>query len=395
MSSITRQIVRELLGWLAVVLALLTLVLLLVVVAGEASRMNLGLRPTLRLLPFVLPTALAYAAPCAMLFAVCLVYGRMSADNEIVALKALGVRPLVVCWPAWWLAAGLSLVGVWLTDLAFSWGQRGVQRVVVQSIEEIVYGMLRTQRSYANARFSIIVKEVQDRRLIRPTMNFQASGELPAIRIAAAEAELRSDLSRNVMTLILTDCEIEMAPSVRSVVPGRTVQEYPLTFFAAKEVREGNPTHLPLRQIGNEIPLQRQRIVALQKSLAAETALALLGGELDQLGEAAWAPRHKQLADAWGRLFRLQTEPWRRSANGFSTLCFVLVGLPLAILLRKSDFVTTFGYVFLPILVAYYPLLIGCVDRAKAGAMPPYVVWLPNLLLALAGVWLMRRVVRY
>src|SRR5438874_2985529 len=164
--AITRYITSELIGWLAVVLVMLTFVLVLVVVAGEATRMNLGLGPTLKLLPYVLPTALAYAAPCAMLFTICLVYGRMSADNEVVATKALGITPVVLLWPAWLLAFGLSLVGVWLTDLAFSWGAIGAQKVVIQSVEEIAYGMLRTQRSYANQRFSIVVKDVQDRKLI-------------------------------------------------------------------------------------------------------------------------------------------------------------------------------------------------------------------------------------
>ena len=98
----------------------------------------------------------------------------------------------VLLWPAWILAFALSIIGVWLTDKAFSWGAVGVQRVVVQSVEEIAYGMLRTQRSYANQRFSIIVKDVQDRKLIRPDMNFQASGDMPAIRISAAEAELKN-----------------------------------------------------------------------------------------------------------------------------------------------------------------------------------------------------------
>src|SRR5437588_5999569 len=134
-----------------------------------------------------------------MLFTICLVYGRMSADNEVVATKALGITPIVLLWPAWILAFGLSLVGVWLTDLAFSWGALGAQRVVIQSVEEIAYGLLRTQRSYANQRFSIIVKDVQDRRLIRPDMNFQASSDTPAIRISAAEAEMNADLSKNAM----------------------------------------------------------------------------------------------------------------------------------------------------------------------------------------------------
>jgi lipopolysaccharide export system permease protein len=395
MSSITRYITVEIVGWLATVLVLLTSVLVLVVVAGEATRMNLGLGPTLRLLPFALPTALAYASPCAMLFTACLVYGRMSADNEVVATKALGITPVILLWPAWILGFALSLCGVWLTDLAFSWGQVGLQRVVIQSVEEIAYGMLRTQRSYANSRFSIVVKEVQDRRLIRPTMHFQAGGDSRAIRISAAEAELRSDLSRNVMVLILTDCEVEMEPNVHSFVPGREVREFPLTFFSAKNFSEGNPTNLPLKQISGEIPAQAQRIADLERSLAAQSALALVTGQLEDLNEAIWKDRRGQLASARTRLFRLQTEPSRRWANGFSCLAFVVVGAPLAILLRKADVMTTFGFLFVPILATYYPLLMGCCDRAKAGSLPPYIVWLPNVLLVLAGIWLTRRVIRY
>jgi lipopolysaccharide export system permease protein len=395
MSSITRQITTELLGWLSVALVGLTALLVLISVATEATRMGLGLGPTLRLLPFALPTALAYAAPCAMLFTICVVYGRMSADNEVVATKALGITPAVLLWPAWILGFGLSLVGVWLTDLAFSWGAVGAQRVVIQSVEEIVYGMLRTQRSYANQRFSIVVKQVEGRKLIRPTMNFQANQDMPAIRISAAEAELESDLPRNLMILTLTDCELEMDPGIRSVVPGRYSREIPLNFFSAKSINESNPTNLPLRQIGGEIPAQLERIEDLERSLAAQSALALVTGQFDELSEADWKARRKQLTDARARLFRLKTEPWRRWANGFSSLAFVLVGAPLAILLKKSDVMTTFGYLFVPILATYYPLLMGCCDRAKAGGLPPLVVWLPNVGLVLVGVWLMRRVVRY
>ena len=111
MSSITRYITWELIAWLAVVLVGLTCVLVLMVVVLEASRMNLGLGPTLKLLPFTMPMAIAYAAPCAMLFTVCFIYGRMSADNEVIAAKALGVSPVVLLWPAWIIAFGLSLVG--------------------------------------------------------------------------------------------------------------------------------------------------------------------------------------------------------------------------------------------------------------------------------------------
>jgi len=87
-------------------------------------------------------------------------------------------------------------------------------------------------------------------------------------------------------------------------------------------------------------------------------------------------------------------EPWRRWANGFSCLCFVLVGAPMAIRMRNADFLTSFFLCFLPILIVYYPVFMLGVDQAKRGSVPPVVVWTGNVLITLWGWWLLRRVVR-
>ena len=81
------------------------------------------------------------------------------------------------------------------------------------------------------------------------------------------------------------------------------------------------------------------------------------------------------------RLNKLRTEPFRRWAAGFSSLCFVLVGAPLAIQMKRSDMMSTFGCVFLPILIIYYPFFHYGFDRAKTGALPPYSVWAANLVM--------------
>jgi lipopolysaccharide export system permease protein len=91
----------------------------------------------------------------------------------------------------------------------------------------------------------------------------------------------------------------------------------------------------------------------------------------------------------------MQTEPPRRWANGFSCICFALLGSAMAIRRRNADALTSFFLCFLPILLAYYPVFIWGVDRAKAGAITPYAVWCANVMLAAWGVWLLRRVVRY
>ena len=94
------------------------------------------------------------------------------------------------------------------------------------------------------------------------------------------------------------------------------------------------------------------------------------------------------------RLNRIVMEPWRRWANGFSCLCFVLVGAPMAIRMRNADFLTSFFLCFLPILIVYYPVFMLGVDQAKRGSVPPAVVWMGNVLITLWGWWLLRRVVR-
>jgi lipopolysaccharide export system permease protein len=395
MHTINRHILYELFSWFSIFVIGLTLLMVVILVGSEAWRMNLGLAATARLIPFVMPTALVFAVPGTILFTVCLVYGRMSADNEIVATKSMGVSPLTLLWPALGLGFALSVVAVYLNDVAFSWGYSGVQRVVLQSVEEIVYGMLKTQRSYANARLSIIVKEVRGRELVRPVMHFQPNNEVPAFTLSAATAELKSNLDRGTLSLILTDAEIETGEGLHTVLPGVTVQEIPLRYASTRELKEDSPAHLSMRRVQEEIPTQEATIRQLEQSLAADTALALATGDFQNLSESTWKHRRKALSDARIRLFKLRTEPWRRWANGFSCLAFVLIGAPLAILWRRADVMSTFFACFFPILVLYYPLFMFGQSQAKIGAVPPYAVWAGNVMLVAIGLWLLRKVLRH
>ncbi len=177
--------------------------------------------------------------------------------------------------------------------------------------------------------------------------------------------------------------------------PGTIEREIPLTLALTKDVGTGSPTTYPMRQIQSEIARQQQLITELEQSLAAETGFNLVTGNFAGLQDAVWESRRWQLSKAHTRLHRLRTEPWRRWANGFSCLCFVLVGAPLAIRMRTADLMTTFGLCFLPILLVYYPFLAYGLDRAKAGELPPYMVWGANLLCVAIGIWLTRKVIRY
>src|SRR5271156_1358273 len=143
-------------------------------------------------LPFLLPYAVRTAMQGALLFAVCTVYGRMAATNEIVAVKSMGISPMKLVWPTVWLVAlPLSLVCVCLDDLGATWGATGIDYVIVHSTDEVAYGMLRTHRSFSKKHFAIAVKGVEGRTLIRPTLTYEPPEESHVVTITAADGELK------------------------------------------------------------------------------------------------------------------------------------------------------------------------------------------------------------
>lgn len=388
-------VLRELLKVFLITLGGMTVLMLIVGVGQEAVRQGLGPEPILKLVPYAVPNALRFAIPGTMLFAACSVFGRMAADNEIVALKSLGISPMKVVAPALILAFLISLVAVWLNDLAVSWGRHGMQRVVLHSVEQIIYGMLRNQGAYRTRRFSVSVKQVDQRRLIQPMISFHSDNDKPPIVLTAREAELSLNAQQGTLNIQMTDGEVTAGDQVTMVFPNTIYHEIPLNEARHRAGSMTNLAHLPMRFMVVEIQRQQQALDQLRQRYAVEASYALLIGDFASLSSPEWESRHREIQSADERVHRLRTEPWRRWANGFSCLFFVLVGVPLAIHMRNSDLWTTFAVVFLPILLVYYPLLVLGVDYAKVGTIPPYSVWIGNLVLGLVGIQLMRKIIRH
>ncbi len=393
MKTLSRYVLLEMLKVFAVTLAGMTLFFIVLVVVKEAYAQGLGLKQVVLLVPFALPESLLFAVPGTLLFAACSVYGRMAAFNEVTAVKSAGITPMVLFWPTFVLAVLLSLATVWLNDVAVSWGRGGMRRVVIESVEEIAYARLAQQRSFATRNFAINVKAIDGKRLIAPTFTFQSNLDTPAYTVTAEAAELRADVENDTLTVIFHDAEFE-AGSVKGRFPYEE-RELPLSEATRKGSGGGSTSDLPLHRIPEDIELQERNIAVWQQENAALAGFQLLGGDFGSLGTATWEPLTQRIRDARHRIARLKMEPHRRWANGFSCLCFVMVGAPLAVRLRNVHLMTSFFLCFAPILLAYFPLLMFSVSRAKAGGIPPVSVWLGNVLMALWGWWILRRLVRY
>src|SRR6266436_1669408 len=95
-----RMILWDLVKVFLIALVTITGILLLAGIIAEASQQGLSPSQILAAIPLLIPSTLPYTIPATTLFATCVVYGRMSADNEILAIKAAGINILRVVAPA-------------------------------------------------------------------------------------------------------------------------------------------------------------------------------------------------------------------------------------------------------------------------------------------------------
>ena len=270
-SRLTRYVLIEILKIFIVSLIILTLLILLIGVGRELLRRGLGLSAVIQLLPYILPISLQFAFPATALFSVCCVYGRMAAHGEISTVKASGISPLRLLKPALIFAAILSPIAVVVSDLAVSWGRPGVNRVVLMSIEDIAYRVLRSEQTYTSDQgFSIHVREVSGRKLIRPTVTVHNSGSHGPMKLTAKEGELHLDPETETLLLKVVDSQVEGGSLFQSIVPGETEFKIPLSNrVSPRDLSKKSPSELPMSLLGERLMGQSQSRIVGQ--LAAHT----------------------------------------------------------------------------------------------------------------------------
>ncbi len=391
MDRITRYIVAELLKTFLLSLFVMTTFLEMIFLVQEAWRENLTPETILLLIPFTIPTALCFAIPGTILFSACIVYGRMSASNEIVAMKAMGIAPTRAIWPGLVLATILSLLTVYLNDVSVSWGKHGIYKIVLNSSAKTIYSILETQGSFHKGKISIVVDEVRDGVLINPHIETSGEDSSRRRRIQAQEARIHVDTENNKLVFQLKNGRVDYADDVTFNIDEKNIN-IELGDFTKKSDTSTSPSNLPLRRMRGELVAQRAVVERKQQELALQATMQLLGGNMVALTHPVWRANLHSLDKAVIRGHRLRTEPWRRWANGFSCFCFVLVGAGVAISFKRFDFWSIFAVCFVPILLVYYPLLMFGVGKAKAGELPPFSVWIGNVVILLVGLILIRKI---
>lgn len=373
----------------------LTSLILLGGIVAEASQQGLGPAQILQLIPFLVPTTMPYTLPATCLFATCVVYGRLSHDNEILAVKAAGINLIQVTWPAIFLGGAASLGTLYLYFDTIPVTQWEMRTRFVKNIEEMLYNMLRKDGCIRHPQipYTVYAKRVEGRKLIDAQFMHRdpKNGAIDFVA-RSREAEISVDVEKALMNVTMWTGSIRRENGDTSVF-----EEWQWPIELSKQILhpdKSRPSHMSWSELSEFNETWHQEIETSRMEIAKyEAAVKLGAGPADQVDHVR---NHRNLIRMYeASLQSLYAEYQVRPALSLGCLCFVLVGCPVGIWFSRSDYLSSFITCFLPIVTIYYPLMLCGINLSKSGKVPIAIaVWPANAIMAFAALILMRRLLR-
>ncbi len=388
-----------------------------------------SLSQVLKILPLLTTNLLPYIIPPSCLFATCVVYGRVSYDNEAVALKAAGVDLLAVLRPAVALglvaAAGTAALQFSVTPA--SWRQ--TKETLLADPEEAICLALKRERTMkfpgGKDTYVLYVRDVEERRLLdvivkrKPTQpgGRTSSGSDDAdIAVARTrEARLAVDLDKKVIRLEGSNWsgpgftrsgndpfESDLPPQFNLDALRKELEDNPasvdwvdLTGVAADRAVMA-AANARLRDELAALPTDKTLSAAEQAEVAGRAGLDVTRVPLEPAGRTAQIEHCKNLTKHFTRLDRIMRYEYHmRPAMAFGCLFFAVLGCPVGLWANRADYLSIFVVCFLPALFVYYPVLFMAGGYARDGRIPmPVGVWTANAVLGVAAVVLSWRLIR-
>lgn len=400
-SILNRLILAELVKIFLLALIGLTGLFLIAGLIQEASQRGLSLGQVIAIIPLLIPNTLPYTIPATTLFATCIVYGRMSADNEITVLKSAGVNILHLLKPAILLGMCTSATTLLLNIDIIPRTQRMLRAKVLSDAEEVLYGAIRREGALRQPgmQYVMYVREVQGKRLLDVIFK-KRSTTGPGYEVVARtrEARLRLDMENNQVLVDMGRCVVFGEKDGVGAEASDRIYPIPLPESMFGKDQKNRTSALTLEEL-----YQRRDEVDEEGRKAAERHAELRKRDPGPTATPEENERYqaelKSAAFEKVHLLRVRrnvdVEIQIRPALALGCLCFVLIGCPVGIWASRSDYLSIFVICFLPTVFVYYPVLLAGVNMAKDGKVSPVIaVWAADGVLGAAALLLIYRLMR-
>ncbi len=320
-----------------------------------------------------IPYAMALAVPLGFLVTIMLIFGRLSADNEITAMRACGISILQIISSVVLMAFLLSFTCVFIKlelapvylDRARTIARDIATHEPLSLIEPGVQTNISGMMLYVRERPSENIIENID--IVKVSID---SGAYSTQHIKANSGEVFTDFKNQKLVLKLKDAQITSYENRERQTINMDEFKIPIDYSSKSYSSSlGRAAHyLSYKDLFGKMNLYQELYLNSQN----ERQRDMLRNEI----------------------CKLEVEINNRFAMGLSPISFLLLGLPLAI--RTSRRETSIGLFFATILSLAYLVSITIISNLSGypHLYPQYLLWIPVFLYQIVGGFLLWRLVR-
>lgn len=314
---------------------------------------------------YVLPFSLSLTIPWGFLTAILLIFGRLSADNELVSLRMAGLGMPRICASISVLAAGLTLLCFWLNMSVSPVMKKEIKEMLPNMVfnlaKENPAGLFTDQQVMSDIPGHMVYAEKTADGLRNFQMIKLDELKRPEVFVSAKTVHLSSEIVEGAPSMVLemkdAYFELKADPDPKSFAK---TQPY---------LAEYAPMAISLEQLQNK-----------DDKIKPET---LKFGEL--------MTELKREGIGRGQRSSLRTEVSMRFSFSLACVTLALIGIPLGITAQRRETSIGFALSLLVGIVYFLLMTIAEMMRVKEHLFPHLLVWVPNLVFLGLGYVLFRR----
>jgi lipopolysaccharide export system permease protein len=383
MSTLHLYVTRQILAGLVMTVVVFTFFLLLGNILKEVLALLMSGQVTLglvaRALGLLIPFVLVFALPMGLLTATLLVFGRLSADQELTAARAAGISLVALSTPVFLLAVAASCLSAWINlDLAPRC-RTAYKELLYRVAVERAASFIEADRFITDFDGLVvyIAKKDGDELFDIQIYEFGEEGR-PKRRVRAERAVILTDTVN--VSAVLRLYRVHFFDFEKNL-PAYTAEWDGFRLDYRAQQRKTSRT-----QISDMNILQLWATLRDMESLDLRPSPPP-GASAEELRE--YRRQVKEVRADLTMPVRVQIH--RQIAFSFACIGFTLVGVPLGVRAHRRE--TSAGVALaLVLVVIYYAFVIlaqSLEDQPRYG--PHLILWIPNFIFQVAGGYLLWR----
>lgn len=332
---------------------------------------------------YLLPFVMVYVLPIAFLTSTLLVFGRLSADQELTAMRASGISLVSIIYPVIILSLFFSFGCAWINLDLGPKGRVAFKKLLFEAGQQDLKNSIPEGRFITDFPGNVLYVGKVGEASLSNVLFYQLKEGRKVLDVRASKAEIIDDPSSDFFVIRFINPTIFRRQG-NDYISISTFQSDPKQMGSdgSGESEASFEKWYPVMTDEMEISFPRPSVDTFRKIKLSEMTYHQLVNEYKTLKASGMSK-----AD----LIPVKMHLHEKSSFSFASLGFTLLGIPLGIQAHRRD--TSSGVVIaLGMMLLYYGILIAAKSMEGQTQIAPHLLlWVPNLLFQFLGVFLILR----